>query len=130
MNLDFEDGIEIKIEDEIEFKIDEVEIITPPEIASIPEQSWAKMTEEVIGVTLDDAEIDEVKIVVPKKKKKKKKKEKDTGTGRFNITANPDGVSVDVDEEVKKKVKKEKQRKINTKAIRRDGWLDDIDNKR
>jgi len=144
LHLDFEDGIEIEIEDEIEFKIDEVEIITPPEITSIPEQSWAKMTE---------VEIDEVEIIPPVLSSKIDKvivvpKEEDTGTGRFNITANDDGVSVDINEEikgvilddveldkekkekVKKKVKKEKQRKINTKAIRRDGWLDDVDNKR
>ena len=144
LHLDFEDGIEIEIEDEIEFKIDEVEIITPPEITSIPEQSWAKMTE---------VEIDEVEIIPPVLSSKIDKvivvpKEEDIGTGRFNITANDDGVSVDVDEEVigvilddveldevkkqkiKKKVKKDKQRKINTKAIRRDGWLDDVDNKR
>ena len=144
LHLDFEDGIELEIEDEIEFKIDEVEIITPTEVTSIPEQSWAKMTE---------VEIDEVKITPPVLTSKIDKvivvpKEEDIGTGRFNITANDDGVSVDVDEEVigvilddveldevkkqkiKKKVKKDKQRKINTKAIRRDGWLDDVDNKR
>ena len=149
LHLDFEDGIELEIEDEIEFKIDEVEIITPPEITSIPEQSWAKMTE----VEIDEVEIDEVKITPPVLTSKIDKvivvpKEEDIGTGRFNITANDDGVSVDVDEEVigvilddveldevkkqkiKKKVKKDKQRKINTKAIRRDGWLDDVDNKR
>ena len=149
LHLDFEDGIELEIEDEIEFKIDEVEIITPTEVTSIPEQSWAKMTE----VEIDEVEIDEVKITPPVLTSKIDKvivvpKEEDIGTGRFNITANDDGVSVDVDEEVigvilddveldevkkqkiKKKVKKDKQRKINTKAIRRDGWLDDVDNKR
>jgi hypothetical protein len=29
-----------------------------------------------------------------------------------------------------KEVKKKVQREINTQAIKRDGWLDDVDNKR
>ena len=37
---------------------------------------------------------------------------------------------VELDEEAQKEVKKSIQIKINTKAIRRDGWLDDVDNKR
>ena len=121
MHLDFEDGIKIEIEDEIEFEIDEVEIEDEIEVEIDPPKLISK--------------IDKVIIVEP---------EDETGTGRFNISANDDGVSVDVNEEVigvilddaeldeeeQEEVKKEVQRKINTKAIRRDGWLDDVDNKR
>ena len=121
LHLDFEDGIKIEIEDEIEFEIDEVEIEDEIEVEIDPPKLISK--------------IDKVIIVEP---------EDETGTGRFNISANDDGVSVDVNEEVigvilddaeldeeeQEEVKKEVQRKINTKAIRRDGWLDDVDNKR
>ena len=106
------------------------------------------------------AEIDEIEVISKIINKADKKTldiiqdEVNIGTGRFNITANDDGVSVDVNEEVigvildeaeiddeksdiskiiKKADKKTLeiiQKQLNTQAIRRDGWLDDVDNKR
>ena len=105
-------------------------------------------------------EIDEIEVISKIIKKADKKTldiiqdEVNIGTGRFNITANDDGVSVDVNEEVigvildeaeiddeksgiskiiKKADKKTLdiiQKQLNTQTIRRDGWLDDVDNKK
>jgi len=61
--------------------------------------------EESFGVILDDAKIDE---------------------GIEKV----DEIEEDLTPEEIKEVKKKIQREINTQAIKRDGWLDDIDNKR
>ena len=115
------------------------------------------MIEELVEeVEIDEIEV--ISEIIKKADKKTLEiiqDEVNTGTGRFNITANDDGVSVDVNEEVigvildeaeidddeksgiskiiKKADKKTLeiiQKQLNTQAIRRDGWLDDVDNKR
>jgi hypothetical protein len=146
--------------EEIVEEFEEIEEIKVSDDFKIDIQEEPEVIEEVVEEVVEEVEIDEIEVISKIIDKADKKTldiiqdEVNIGTGRFNITANDDGVSVDVNEEVigvildeaeiddeksgiskiiknaNKKTLEIIQKQLNTQTIRRDGWLDDVDNKK